>query len=46
MQDFRTYSYTLTVEQAMRLIAAGTVKMLIINGEYYDVVKGKEEEDE
>lgn len=39
MQDFRSYSFKLTVNDLQKIIDDGLEVVAIINGEYYDIVK-------
>lgn len=43
MQDFRQYDYTISAEGIEKAVKAGLEVMVIINGEYYEVVETKEE---
>lgn len=44
MQDFRNYSFKLTVKDLERIINEdGQQVVVIINGEYYDLIKGESE---
>lgn len=43
MQDFRTYSFKLTVNDLQKIIDDGLEVVAIVNGEYYDIVKEKNE---
>ena len=43
MQDFRNYDFTLTVKDLEKIINDGLEVVAIINGEYYDMVKERTE---
>lgn len=42
MQDFKTYDYTLTIEDLKKALEDGQHITAIINGEYYDIQPGKD----
>lgn len=43
MQDFRNYDFTLTVKDIEKLVKDGLDVVVIVNGEYYDIVSGNNE---
>lgn len=43
MQDFRNYDFTLAVKDIEKLVNDGLEVVVIVNGEYYDIVKEKNE---
>lgn len=43
MQDFKSYNYTLTIEDLKKALEDGQHITAIINGEYYDIQPGKDE---
>lgn len=45
MQDFRTYSFKLTVSELEKIVKDGLEVVAIVNGEYYDIVSEKEEKE-
>lgn len=45
MQDFRNYSFKLTVNDLQKIIDDGLEVVAIVNGEYYDIVKEKTEKE-
>lgn len=44
MQDFKTYNYTLTIEDLKKALEDGQHITAIINGEYYDIQPHRKKE--